>query len=50
MPHAANYSEEAIGTVKHFAAEEVVRVLAGQPPLSAVNGEDLIEARWSRTP
>jgi D-3-phosphoglycerate dehydrogenase len=36
-PHAAYYSEEAIGTVRRFAAEEVVRVLTGQPPLSPVN-------------
>jgi phosphoglycerate dehydrogenase-like enzyme len=34
-PHAAYYSEEAISTVRHFAAEEV----AG----------DLVEARWSRS-
>jgi D-3-phosphoglycerate dehydrogenase len=49
-PHAAYYSEEAIGTVRQFAAEEVVRVLTGQPPLSPVNAGDLVEARWSRTP
>jgi D-3-phosphoglycerate dehydrogenase / 2-oxoglutarate reductase len=49
-PHAAYYSEEAIGTVRHFAAEEVVRVLTGHPPLSPVNADDLVEARWSRTP
>ena len=34
-PHAAYHSEEAIGTVRHVAAEEVVRVL---------------KARWSRSP
>jgi hypothetical protein len=39
-PHAAYYSEEAIDTVRHFAAEEVVRVLTGQPPLSPVNAGD----------
>jgi D-3-phosphoglycerate dehydrogenase / 2-oxoglutarate reductase len=49
-PHAAYYSEEAIGTVRHFAAEEVVRVLTGQPPLSPVNAGDLVDARWSRSP
>jgi D-3-phosphoglycerate dehydrogenase len=47
-PHAAYYSEEAIGTVRRFAAEEVVRVLTGQPPLSPVNAGELVEARWSR--
>ncbi len=49
-PHAAYYSEEAIGTVRRFAAEEVVRVLSGQPPLSPVNAGELVEARWSRSP
>ena len=49
-PHAAYYSEEAIGTVRRFAAEEVVRVLTGQPPLSPVNGDDLAEPRWARSP
>jgi D-3-phosphoglycerate dehydrogenase len=48
-PHAAYYSEEAISTVRHFAAEEVVRVLTGQPPLSPVNAGELVEARWSRS-
>jgi D-3-phosphoglycerate dehydrogenase len=47
-PHAAYYSEEAIGTVRRFAAEEVVRVLTGKPPLSPVNAGELVEARWSR--
>jgi D-3-phosphoglycerate dehydrogenase len=47
-PHAAYYSEEAIGTVRRFAAEEVVRVLTGQAPLSPVNAGELVEARWSR--
>ena len=36
-PHAAHYSEESIRTVRQFAAEEVVRVLTGQPALSPVN-------------
>ena len=49
-PHAAYYSEEAIGTVRRFAAEEVVRVLTGQPPLSPVNAVELAEPRWSRSP
>jgi D-3-phosphoglycerate dehydrogenase / 2-oxoglutarate reductase len=31
-PYAAYYSEEAIRTVRDFAAHEVVRVLTGQPP------------------
>jgi D-3-phosphoglycerate dehydrogenase len=48
-PHAAYYSEEAIDTVRRFAAEEVVRVLTGQPPLSPVNAGELADARWSRS-
>ncbi|MBS2029755.1 MAG: C-terminal binding protein [Deltaproteobacteria bacterium] len=36
-PHAAYYSEESIGLVRRIAAEEAVRVLSGQPPLSPVN-------------
>jgi D-3-phosphoglycerate dehydrogenase / 2-oxoglutarate reductase len=40
-PHAAYYSEEAIRTVREFAAHEVVRVLTGQPPLSPVNAQQL---------
>jgi D-3-phosphoglycerate dehydrogenase len=47
-PHAAYYSEEAIGTVRRFAAEEVVRVLTGQAPRSPVNAGALVEAHWSR--
>jgi D-3-phosphoglycerate dehydrogenase len=46
----AHDSEEAIATVRHFAAEEVVRVLTGQRPPSPVNADDLVEARWSRSP
>ena len=49
-PHAAYYSEEAIRWVRQFAAEEVVRVLTGQPPLSPVNAGELAEARGSRSP
>jgi D-3-phosphoglycerate dehydrogenase len=40
-PHAAYYSEEAIRTVRDFAAHEVVRVLTGQAPLSPVNADQL---------
>jgi D-3-phosphoglycerate dehydrogenase len=36
-PHAAYYSEESIRSVREFAAEEVVRVLKGQPAHSPVN-------------
>ena len=36
-PHAAYYSEEAMQTVRDFAAQEVVRVLSGRQPLSPVN-------------
>jgi dihydroxy-acid dehydratase len=36
-PHAAYYSEEAIRSVREIAANEVVRVLSGQHPLSPVN-------------
>jgi D-3-phosphoglycerate dehydrogenase / 2-oxoglutarate reductase len=45
-PHAAYYSEEAIDTVRRFAAEEVVRVLTGQPPVSPVNAGELVNARY----
>jgi D-3-phosphoglycerate dehydrogenase / 2-oxoglutarate reductase len=41
-PHAAYYSEEAIRTVRDFAAHEVVRVLTGKPPLSPVNAAQLV--------
>lgn len=44
-PHAAYYSEEAIQTVRDFAAHEVVRVLTGQLPLSAVNAAQLGRGR-----
>ena len=40
-PHAAYYSEEAMHTVRDFAAHECVRVLTGQPPLSPVNADQL---------
>jgi D-3-phosphoglycerate dehydrogenase len=41
-PHAAYYSDEAIRTVRDFAAREVARVLAGKPPLSPVNAAQLV--------
>ncbi|MFI5614065.1 C-terminal binding protein [Amycolatopsis sp. NPDC051903] len=44
-PHAAYYSDEAIRTVRDFAAHEVVRVLTGAPPLSPVNAAELALAR-----
>ena len=44
-PHAAYYSEEAIHTVREFAASEVVRVLTGQPPQCPVNAAQLAGAR-----
>jgi D-3-phosphoglycerate dehydrogenase len=40
-PHAAYYSDEAIRTVREFAAREVARVLTGKPPLSPVNAAQL---------
>jgi D-3-phosphoglycerate dehydrogenase len=40
-PHAAYYSEEAIHTVRDFAAHEVVRVLTGRQALSPVNADQL---------
>jgi D-3-phosphoglycerate dehydrogenase / 2-oxoglutarate reductase len=47
-PHAAYYSEEAIRTVREFAASEVVRVLTGKPALSPVNDAALAALRESR--
>lgn len=44
-PHAAYYSEEAIRTVREFAANEVARVLTGQRPLSPVNDAALAAIR-----
>jgi D-3-phosphoglycerate dehydrogenase / 2-oxoglutarate reductase len=46
-PHAAYYSEEAIRTVRDFAAHEVARVLTGEQPLSPVNA---VEGFTSRQP
>ncbi|NUR90687.1 MAG: C-terminal binding protein, partial [Nonomuraea sp.] len=45
-PHAAYYSEQAIGTVRRVAAEEAVRVLTGRPAMSPVND---VTAAASRT-
>ena len=44
-PNAAYYSEEAIRTVRDFAAHEVSRVLTGQPPLSPVPAAQLAIVR-----
>ncbi len=44
-PHAAYYSEEAILTVRSFAADEVVRVLTGRQPLSPVNADQIARLR-----
>lgn len=40
-PHAAYYSEESIHYARTFAAEEIVRVLRGEVPLSPINLERL---------
>lgn len=48
-PHAAYYSEEAIRTVRDFAAQEVVRVLTGKPPLSPVNAAQFATANPTRS-
>jgi D-3-phosphoglycerate dehydrogenase / 2-oxoglutarate reductase len=47
-PHAAYYSQEAIRTVREFAASEVARVLTGQLPLSPVNAPVTTRAASSR--
>jgi len=49
-PHAAYYSEEAIHTVRDFAASEVVRVLTGQPALSPVNAAQVANTRGAANP
>src|SRR5215475_4424635 len=49
-PHAAYYSEEAIYTVREFAASEVVRVLTGQSPLSPVNAAQLAMVQLRHPP
>jgi D-3-phosphoglycerate dehydrogenase / 2-oxoglutarate reductase len=40
-PHAAFYSEESVGFLRRFVAEEVVRVLTGEAPVSPVNADAL---------
>jgi D-3-phosphoglycerate dehydrogenase / 2-oxoglutarate reductase len=40
-PHVAYYSDDSIRYARTFAAEEVVRVLRGEPPRSPVNLERL---------
>lgn len=47
-PHVAYYSEESIRTVREFAADEVVRVLTGRPPLSPVNDAAIAAVGESR--
>ncbi len=47
-PHAAYYSQEAIRTVRDFAAREVVRVLTGEPAESPVNADQLASAHPAR--
>jgi D-3-phosphoglycerate dehydrogenase len=49
-PHAAYYSEEAIHTVRDFAAREVVRVLTGQRPVSPVNADELAGPKGPHQP
>jgi Dehydratase family/D-isomer specific 2-hydroxyacid dehydrogenase, NAD binding domain len=49
-PHAAYYSEEAIRTLRDFAAHEVARVLIGQPPLSPVNAAQLAKVQPHHSP
>ena len=48
-PHAVYYSEESIRTVRNFAAQEVVRVLSGNAPLSPVNADKLASAYPARS-
>lgn len=40
-PHAAWYTEEAQESLQIQAAQEVVRVLLGEPPLNLVNKDIL---------
>jgi D-3-phosphoglycerate dehydrogenase len=49
-PHSAYYSEESIHEARQRAAEEVVRVLSGHPPLSPVNRVKLPDGNYSRAP
>ena len=45
-PHAAWYSEEAFRALKTMAAEEVARLLLGQPPRSPVNDIGVGSQGW----
>ena len=44
-PHTSFYSEESLVDLQTKAAEEVVRVLSGEPPLNPVNPEALNAVR-----
>jgi D-3-phosphoglycerate dehydrogenase len=44
-PHTSFYSVEALEELQTKAAEEVVRVLSGEPPRNPVNSEALASAR-----
>jgi D-3-phosphoglycerate dehydrogenase len=44
-PHTSFYSVESLEELQTKAAEEVVRVLSGQPPRNPVNPEALAAAR-----
>jgi D-3-phosphoglycerate dehydrogenase len=48
-PHSAYYSEESIHEARLRAAEEVVRVLSGNAPLSPVNRVKLADGIYSHT-
>jgi D-3-phosphoglycerate dehydrogenase len=43
-PHTSFYSVEALEDLQTKAAEEVVRVLSGEPPRNPVNPEALASA------
>ena len=49
-PHAAYYSEEAVRTIRQFAASEAGRALTGQLPLSPVNDVALAALRGPSSP
>jgi phosphoglycerate dehydrogenase-like enzyme len=44
-PHSAFYSREGFIELRTKAAEEVARILDGQPPMNLVNGADLVAPR-----
>src|SRR5262249_46521085 len=44
-PHAAGYSEESIRTGRRLAAEEMARILRGEPPRNLVNRDLLARFR-----